>query len=115
GVEIVEQDQAVDQDELRGRRTALLHELAILNQLLEDHAAEPTEPLRCRCGRHECPPTGLSVAEVAQTAGVSRGTVGRWCQTGALSAIRSGRNWFIAEPLPDRVGNTRIPRARPET
>ncbi|MFE3609755.1 helix-turn-helix domain-containing protein [Streptomyces goshikiensis] len=51
---------------------------------------------------------------VARLAGVSRATVGRWCTTGALPAIRYGRNWFVPEPLPARVGRTRIPR-RPTT
>ncbi|MFD4933361.1 helix-turn-helix domain-containing protein [Streptomyces virginiae] len=111
GVEIVETAPVLDLDDLRERRTVLLQELAALNELLQEPVVEPTAPQRCRCGSHECPPVGLSTTEVAERAGVTVTTVGTWCRTGALPAIRHGWIWIVTEPLPARVGRTRIPPA----
>ncbi|MBE9500755.1 helix-turn-helix domain-containing protein [Streptomyces sp. GKU 257-1] len=99
--------------ELRRRREELLHELATLNTLLDQRATAPAAPRRCRCGRHECPPEGYTVTDVARLAHRSPNTITEWCRTGALPAVRTGGQWTILPPLPDRVGRTTI--ARPTT
>jgi excisionase family DNA binding protein len=98
-------------EDLRVRRKQLLSELAAINATLNELSPAPTEPRRCRCGRHECPPEGYTVAEVAELTGCTPTTVSTWCRKGMIPAFRSGGGWIMPAPLPHRVGRTTIPRA----
>ncbi|MEU5242382.1 helix-turn-helix domain-containing protein [Streptomyces lydicus] len=111
-VTVIETDEPLGREELRERRDQLLDDLRTINGLLDEHVVPSAEPLRCRCGRHECPPEGYTVTEIAELVGVTANTVSAWCRTGALAAHRVGGRWIVPEPLPERVGRTRIPSQR---
>ncbi|MFF9786375.1 helix-turn-helix domain-containing protein [Streptomyces nigrescens] len=111
-VTIIETNDPLSKEELRERRDQLLDDLRTINGLLDEHVVPPAEPLRCRCGLHECPPEGYTVTEVAELAGVTASTVNLWCRTGVIAAYRVGGRWIVPKPLPERVGRTRIPPHR---
>lgn len=108
-VTVIETDEPLSKEKLSERRDQLLDDLRAINELLDEHVVPAAEPLRCRCGRHECPPEGYTVAEIAELVGVTATTVSVWCRTGAIAAHRFGGRWIVPEPLPERVGRTRIP------
>ncbi|MFI0790893.1 helix-turn-helix domain-containing protein [Streptomyces lydicus] len=108
-VTVIETDEPPSKEELSERRDQSLDDLRTINGLLDEHAVPSAEPLRCRCGRHECPPEGYTVTEIAELVGVTANTVSAWCRTEALAAHRVGGRWIVPEPLPEYVGRTRIP------
>lgn len=107
-VTVIETDTPIAKEALRERRDQLLNDLRTINGLLDEHVVPAAAPVRCRCGRHECPPEGYTVTEVAKLAGVTAVTVNAWCRKGAITAHRFGGRWIVPEPLPERVGNTRL-------
>ncbi|GAA3086438.1 hypothetical protein GCM10020000_86390 [Streptomyces olivoverticillatus] len=109
-VTVVGTEEPLDAETLARYRDQALDDLRQINALLGEPTVEPSEPLPCRCGQHECPPEGLTVAEVAERASVTYGTVLQWCRTGAVKARRFNSRWIILNPLPDRIGRTTILR-----
>ncbi|MFF8618296.1 helix-turn-helix domain-containing protein [Streptomyces sp. NPDC015350] len=115
GITVVEPENPgppLPREDLQARREELLEELSFLNQLLKDNQGPDAEPLRCRCGRHECPPVGYTPAEVAELASVTSQTVISWCRTGKIPAVRNGGRWIVLHPLPQYVRGIPLPPPR---